>query len=265
MRPEAPFCAAGSGLWKVGARVFLLGWLAACGADTPREIPDVLRVFPHDPQAYTQGLVFHEGRFFESTGQYGASTLRDVEMESGTVLRSVNLTEDYFAEGLARVGNRLIQLTWKEGVAFVYDVDTFEVLGTYAYEGDGWGLCYDGASLFMTTGGSFLYQRDPETFAVVESTQITQDGRALFEVNELACVGEYVYGNVYMTDRIVRIDKQTGQVVGEIDASGLVPPGGRPRAVDGVLNGIAHDPATGNFYLTGKLWPGVFEVRFVPE
>jgi glutamine cyclotransferase len=117
----------------------------------------------------------------------------------------------------------------------------------------------------MTTGGSFLHRRDPRTFAVLESLQITDGGSALFQVNELACVGEHVYGNVYLTDRIVRIDKATGQVIGEVDGSSLVPPRGRPRAVDAVLNGIAHDPESGLFYLTGKLWPVVFEVRFVPE
>jgi glutamine cyclotransferase len=117
----------------------------------------------------------------------------------------------------------------------------------------------------MTTGGSFLHRRDPQSFALIESLQITDRGSALFQVNELACVGEYVYGNVYLTDRIVRIDKTTGVVVSEVDGRTLVPPGGRPRAVDAVLNGIAQDSATGLFYLTGKRWPAVFEVRFVPE
>jgi glutamine cyclotransferase len=246
--------------------LFLALSLAACGGgQLPRERPEVLRILPHDPGAYTQGLVYHEGRLFESTGQYGSSTLREVALESGEILRSRELAEEYFAEGLERMGDRLVQLTWKEGIALVYDLESFEEVGTFEYEGEGWGLCFDGESLFMTTGGSFLYRRDPETFAVLESMQITQGGSALFQVNELACVGDHVYGNVYLTDRIVRIDKQTGRVVAEVDGSSLVPPGGRPRAVDAVLNGIAYDAASGVFYLTGKLWPAVFEVRFVPE
>jgi glutaminyl-peptide cyclotransferase len=239
---------------------------AGCGGgQLPRERPEVLRVLPHDSTAYTQGLLFHEGRLFESTGQYGSSSLREVALETGEVVRTVPLGDSIFGEGLERVGDRLIQLTWKEGVALVYDLSTLEQVATFEYEGEGWGLCYDGESLFMTTGGSFLHRRDPRTFAVLESLQITDGGSALFQVNELACVGEHVYGNVYLTDRIVRIDKATGQVIGEVDGSSLVPPRGRPRAVDAVLNGIAHDPESGLFYLTGKLWPVVFEVRFVPE
>jgi glutaminyl-peptide cyclotransferase len=180
-------------------------------------------------------------------------------------VRSVDLADEYFAEGLERVGDRLVQLTWKEGVALVYDAESFERVGSFEYEGEGWGLCFDGEALYMTTGGSFLHRRDPQSFALIESLQITDRGRALFQVTELACVGEYVYGNVYLTDRIVRIDKTTGVVVSEVDGRTLVPPGGRPRAVDAVLNGIAQDSATGLFYLTGKRWPAVFEVRFVPE
>jgi len=246
----------------VGA--LLLPHLSGCDRGVPQQVPEVLRVFPHDPGAYTQGLVLHEGRLFESTGQYGSSTLRELDPVTGEVLRVVDLPEEYFGEGLAMADDRLIQLTWREGVALVWDPDSFEEIGRFGYEGEGWGLCHDGESLFMTTGGSFLHRRDPITFAVLETIQILKDGRTLRQVNELACVGDHVYGNVYMTDQIVRIDKRTGQVTAEIDGSGLHPVGGRPLQVDAVLNGIAHDPATGHFYLTGKLWPSMFEVRFTP-
>jgi len=246
------------------AGALLLPLLQGCDRGVPQQVPEVLRVFPHDPGAYTQGLILHEGRLFESTGQYGSSTLRELDPVTGEVLRSVDLPEEYFGEGLAMVDGRLIQLTWREGVALVWDPDSFEEVDRFEYEGEGWGLCHDGESLFMTTGGSFLHRRDPATFAVLETIQILMDGRTLRQVNELACVGDYVYGNVYMTDQIVRIDKRTGQVTAEIDASGLHPVGGRPLQVDAVLNGITHDPATGHFYLTGKLWASMFEVRFIP-
>jgi glutaminyl-peptide cyclotransferase len=249
------------------ARLLLLALVfEGCGspATVAREQPQVIRTLPHDPDAYTQGLLFHEGRFFESTGRYGSSTLREVDAESGEVVRMVELDERYFGEGLARVGSRLIQLTWQEHVAFVYDIETFEVTDTLRYDGRGWGLCHDGDSLFMTSGGSTLYRRDPETFELLESRPITSGGRAIQEVNELECVGPYIYANVYMSDRILRIDKESGDVLAEIDASGLVPEGGRPSDSGAVLNGIAYNPENDTFFLTGKLWPTMFEVRFVP-
>ncbi|MSR23177.1 MAG: glutaminyl-peptide cyclotransferase [Gemmatimonadetes bacterium] len=237
------------------------------GCEPAREAADIeiLRVLPHDTAAYTQGLVFHEGRLYESTGEYGESTVRELDIETGQVLRKVELEDSYFGEGLDRVGNRLVQISWKEGVAFVYDLETFRVEGSFTYEGDGWGLCYDGESLYMTSGGSILYRRDPVTFQLLDTRQILRDGRSLSEVNELECVGDYILGNVYMTDKIVRIEKATGRVVEEIDGSGLVPPGGRPRSVDSVLNGIAYDPQRGVYYLTGKRWSALFEVRIVPR
>jgi len=240
-------------------------FVGGCDARSGSAAVQVLRTLPHDPGAYTQGLQYHEGRLYESTGGYGTSTLREVELETGEVLRQVELPEDHFGEGLALVGDRLIQLTWKENVAFVYDLATFELTGVHTYEGDGWGLCYDGESLYMTTGGSILYRRDPETFELLDTRSITLDGRALREVNELACVGDHIYANVFMSDRIVRIEKSTGVVVEQMDGTMLIPEGGRPSRSDAVLNGIAYNPESGTFYLTGKLWPSLFEVRFVPD
>ncbi len=239
--------------------------VAACDSGVPRETVEILRVLPHDPGAYTQGLLLHDGLFYESTGTYGGSTLREVDPETGTVLRSHALPEAYFGEGLALVGDRLIQLTWQEGVAWVYDRATFEVLDRIEYAGNGWGLCHDGTSLWMTTGGSLLVRRDPETFEVLERVPVTLADRPLYEVNELACVGDYIYGNVFQTDRIVRIRKATGEVVAEIDATPLNPRSGRPVDPEAVLNGIAWNPETDTFFLTGKRWPTMFEVRFVPR
>jgi glutaminyl-peptide cyclotransferase len=136
------------------------------------------------------------------------------------------------------------------------------VTGTFAYDTEGWGLCFDGEVLWMTTGSHMLYRRDPETFALLGGVPVTLSGRPVPMINELACVGRHIYANVFMRDRIVRIDKRSGAVVAEIDASGLVPEGGRPSDPEAVLNGIAHDPETGTFYLTGKRWASIFEVRF---
>lgn len=240
--------------------------LSACGSTVPQESVEILRILPHDPGAYTQGLLLHEGRLFESTGTYGGSSLREVDLETGEVLRLHALPEELFGEGLARIGDRLVQITWREGVALVYDLSTFEVVDTFSYEGNGWGLCHDGASLWMTTGGSMLVERDPATFEVRRRVPVTLGDRPLYEVNELACVGEHIYGNVFQSDRIVRIDKATGEVLAEIDAAPLNPQSGRPVGdPEAVLNGIAWDPATNTFYLTGKRWPTLFQVRFVPK
>jgi glutaminyl-peptide cyclotransferase len=247
------------------ALLLLMGMLPACGDAVPQETVEILRILPHDPVAYTQGLEFHQGRLFESTGRYGESTLREVELESGEVLRSHALPDAHFGEGLTRVGDRLLQITWQEGVAHLYDLETFEVVREFAYEGNGWGLCHDGEALWMTTGGSMLVRRNAETFEVEARVPITQGERPVYQVNELECVGDHIYGNVFQEDRIVRIDKATGQVVAEIDASPLNAQSGRPDDPEAVLNGIAHNPETGTFYLTGKRWPTLFEVRFVPR
>lgn len=239
--------------------------LLGCAHAVPTERLEVVRTFPHDPEAYTQGLVFYDGRIFESTGMHGRSSVREVDPGTGEVVRIRSLEEEYFGEGIARVGSSLVQLTWKEETAFVYDLETFEILDTFEFEAEGWGLCHDGDWLYMTTGEAVLYLRDPATFELHDSRPITRGGRALPEVNDLACVGDYLYANVLDSDRIVRIAKESGEVVSEIDASILEPEGGRPDDIQAVLNGIAHDSESGTFYLTGKLWPTMFEVRFHPE
>ena len=221
---------------------------------------EVRRTLPHDPGAYTQGLLIHEGAFLESTGQYGSSQLRRVEVATGRVLRSHSLSEEHFGEGIAVVGDRVIQLTWKAGLAFVYDVDTFAVLDTLRYEGEGWGLCHDGASLFMTDGSGVLFRRDPATLELLEEIRVTRDGFSARDLNELECVGEHVYANVYMTNEIVRIDKATGAITGELDALQLALSSNRPSDAGAVFNGIAWDEAAGTFYVTGKLWPDIFEI-----
>lgn len=225
-----------------------------------RTAPQVITFYPHDTGAFTQGLLLHQGSFFESTGLYGQSTLRRVDPLTGSVLQQRDLAADDFGEGLARVGDRLIQLTFRESVAYVYDQLRFSLLDSFSYAGEGWGLCHDGERLVMSNGGSNLFFRDPDTFEILEQVQVTLDGGPIDRLNELECVGRIVYANVWLTDTILRIDPATGIVLTEIDASGLLTPQEALQA--DVLNGIAFDPATEHFFLTGKFWPKVFEVTF---
>jgi len=222
----------------------------------------VVRSYPHDPSAFTQGLIWRDGLLYESTGLVGRSSLRKVDLTTGVVRHQVPVPTPYFAEGLADVGNRLFQLTWQHGRVFVYDKSTFGRVGELSYQGEGWGLCHDGQSLVMSDGGDRLTVRSPATFAVVRTVAVTMAGRPVARLNELECVGSDVYANVWTTDTIVRIEMKTGRVTAQIDAAGLLTPA--ERAGTDVLNGIAYDPADQTFLITGKLWPRVFRVQFVP-
>lgn len=250
----------------------LRGGLLACAAilwscDRPvAELGyELLRTLPHDAQAYTQGLLVRDGVFFESTGRYGRSEVRRVDVATGRILASHALSEDHFGEGLALVGDRLIQLTWKAGLAFVHDVATLAPVDTLEYEGEGWGLCHDGESLFMSDGSGTLQRRDPDTFDLVERIAVTRDGFSVRNLNELECVGYEIYANIYQSDEIVRIDKRTGEITGRLDAYPLSLATGRPADPGAVFNGIAHDERTGTFFVTGKLWPAIFEIAIIEE
>lgn len=287
-------------------------------AAVERLTPSVVSVYPHDPEAFTQGLLFEDGRMYESTGLYEASTLREVDYRTGRVLRQIVLADtevgrdmQFFAEGLALVddgqgSSRLIQLTWEDQMAFAWDTETFhetaEPVEQYRYKGEGWGLCYDGDRLAMSNGTSVLNFHSPEGFAMVgESVTVTLDGNPVELLNELECVGDDIWANVWLTDLIMRIDARTGEVTGVVDASPLTASLGAgcgnsedARGADAnadaaanapaspvvaaiqdadlplpcvtdpgaVLNGIAYDETTGRFFLTGKNWPLMFEVRF---
>jgi len=232
------------------------------GPDADRSVqPERLRVrvvrsTAHDPEAFTQGLLWRDGQLFESTGRYGLSTLRQVDPTTGRVVRQVPLDSRYFGEGLALVGRRLIQLTWQRGVALVWDLGTFQQIESFTYAGEGWGLCHDGRRLVMSDGSDQLTFRDPESFAETGRIAVTSAGRPVQMLNELECVDGMVYANVWQTEEIVRIDPDSGIVTGVIDASGLLD-GPLPE----VLNGIAYLPDTERFLITGKLWPRMFEVE----
>lgn len=216
----------------------------------------------HDAEAWTQGLQLDDsGHLFESTGLLGRSTLREVDPVSGTVLRSVALPQDHFGEGLALVDDRLIQLTWKDGMALAWDLATFEPVASFIYDGEGWGLCFDGERMIMSDGSDVLTFRDPDTFEIVGEVAVTLDGQPQARLNELECVDGAVWANVWLTDRLVRIDPADGVVTATLDLAGIL-----DEAVPGaqeadVLNGIAYDATADTYLVTGKLWPEMIEIR----
>ncbi|HKI57615.1 MAG TPA: glutaminyl-peptide cyclotransferase [Trueperaceae bacterium] len=238
--------------------------LTACRAEPPQLTVDVVARFPHDTAAFTEGLLYAHGLLYESTGLVGHSSLREVDPGSGQVIRERDLPAPYFGEGLALVGDRLIQLTYKAGVAFAWDRETFNPLGSYHYQGEGWGLCFDGQSLYMSNGSATLTRRDPDTFAPQGTLTVRENGKPVKNVNELECANDSLYANVWLTDEILRIDKRSGKVTAVIDASPLRAQLSGLDNPDAVLNGIAYDSAKKRFLVTGKLWPTMFQVRFVP-
>jgi glutaminyl-peptide cyclotransferase len=230
---------------------------------------EVVAEYPHDALAYTQGLVYREGVLYESTGRSGQSTLREVNIETGEALRVHAVNEAFFAEGLALVDDVAIQLTWTTGYAFVYDLATFETLAVFFYPTEGWGLCYDGEFLYMSDGSANIFKRDAHFFRLIETIPVTMNGEPVDQINELECTSDGIFANVWKSNDILQIDKASGNVTARIDASGLLSEEERAALAEdpnesAVLNGIAYDSDKDVFYVTGKLWPTLFEVRFVP-
>ncbi|UCF35702.1 MAG: glutaminyl-peptide cyclotransferase [Acidobacteriota bacterium] len=223
---------------------------------------EVLAEYPHDVQAFTQGLLWHDGHLFESTGLTGRSSLRMVVLETGEVVRRVDLPGSLFGEGLALVEDRLIQLTWLAGKALYYDLETFEEFGTSSYLGQGWGLTYGDTFLIMSDGSNQLTFRDPASFAIWQRVPVTLNGSPVRRLNELEWVDGQVYANIWQESEIVRINPQSGEVTAVIDTSAL--PYQPQNPADDSLNGIAYLPERETFLLTGKKWPKIFEVRFIP-
>lgn len=219
----------------------------------------VVAMHPHDPAAFTQGLVYADEVFYEGTGLHGRSSLRRVDPPTGQVQQKVDLAPSYFGEGVALVGDTLYQLTWKEHTALAYDRRSFAAAGQFTYTTEGWGLTYDGRSLIMSDGSNILYFRDPVTFEETGRVQVFDGARPVTLLNELEFIDGEVYANVWQTDCIARIDPQTGRVTAWIDLAGL-----RPPQTD-VLNGIAYDAGQGRLFVTGKLWPHLYEIALVPR
>jgi glutamine cyclotransferase len=231
---------------------------------TPEQVTvygyEVVNTYPHDPRAFTQGLVYHDGALLESAGQYGESTLRRVELKTGKVLKQVEVGRQFFAEGLALHDGKLYQLTWQNQRGFVYDPETFEKTGEFAYTGEGWGLTHDADSLILSDGTSQLRFLDPADYRVKRRVNVTDRGRPVLQLNELEYVKGEIFANVWHRDAVARIDPQTGRVKGWIDLSGLLKPG-EVTDEEAVLNGIAYDESGDRLFVTGKLWPKLFEVR----
>ncbi len=222
---------------------------------------EVVRGYPHDRTAFTQGLVLDAGILYESTGLVGRSSLRQVELATGRVIKKVDVPPPVFAEGLALAGERLFQLSWQNNRAFSYNRKTFTRDAEYTYQGEGWGLCYNGKDLVMSNGSDELAFRRLSDFGVTRTIRVTMNGTPVKQLNELECVDGSIYANVWMQDVIVRIDAASGRVTARIEAPNLLSPLER-EGVD-VLNGIAYDAADKTFLITGKLWPKMFRVKFV--
>lgn len=251
----------------------LCGAVATMGASCPSppmqsDVPvygfRVVAQYPHDPQAFTQGLLFHENKLFESTGKRGRSTVREVEIETGTVVRRHDLDAAYFGEGLALYDGNLYQLTWTAGKGFVYRLDTFEELASFTYSGEGWGLTFDGTHFILSDGSDTLRFYNPADFSRVRTIEVRDAVGPLDNLNELEWVDGEVWANVWKLDRIARIDPTSGEVVGWIDLAGLLDESSVPAPNAGVLNGIARDPESGRIFVTGKYWPRLFEIELVP-
>jgi glutamine cyclotransferase len=221
---------------------------------------EVVHAWPHDADAFTQGLVFHDGKFLESTGELGHSSLRRVEAETGRVLEKVDVPPPFFAEGITLLNGKIYQLTWQQQLGFIYDAATFQKLGEFRYQGEGWGLANDDQSLILSDGTNRIRFLDPDNFQVRKTIAVVDGKLPVNELNELEYVQGEIYANVWHADRIARIDPQSGRVVGWIDLSGLLTPGAVTDE-EAVLNGIAYDEAQGRLFVTGKLWPKLFEIK----
>ena len=235
--------------------------IAAQRKPAPVQSYRVIATFPHDTTSFTQGLVFaSDGQLYESTGLQGESTLRRVDITTGQTLQRIDVPSPYFAEGLAMVGDELLQLTWQHKIGFVYDRATFKQKRTFAYKTEGWGIAYDGtANLVMSDGSDTLTFLDPKSFAFVKTLRVMDAGRPVGNLNELEWIEGEIWANVWMTDRIARISPNTGEVNAWVDLSTLFPAAERRPPAD-VLNGIAYDKATRRIYITGKKWPRLYQI-----
>jgi glutamine cyclotransferase len=230
----------------------------------PEHIFKIVRTFPHDSTAFTQGLAYRDGFLYESTGLKGRSSLRKVRVETGEVVQQVDLAPEFFGEGIALWKNEVIQLTWKSQTGFIYRLSDFQLLRRFAYSGEGWGLTTDGREIFMSDGTPEIRVLDPDTLAEKRRFPVHQGNTLIKELNELEFVDGEIFANVWQTDRIARISPQNGEVVGWIDLKGLLSPVYQLES-GAVLNGIAYDSERKRLFVTGKLWPKIFEIQLVPK
>jgi glutamine cyclotransferase len=257
MTPKLKFVLAAAAVAGIAAIAIWSQIDTAAGRGAPTV--KVIAAHPHDRNAFTQGLVVHEGQMLEGTGQYGSSSLRRVDIATGRVEELVPLPSAYFGEGITVLDGRIYQLTWQNGVAFIYDAETLALERTARYDGEGWGLTTDGMRLILSDGSASLSFLEPETFGVERQVTVRENGQPITRLNELEYIDGEIWANVWYDDRIVRIAPSSGEVLGWIDLSRLYPSPGRAR--DDVLNGIAYDADSGRLFVTGKNWPQLFEIE----
>jgi glutamine cyclotransferase len=241
-------------LQKSSSSVFLLTTKA------PISNINIINIFPHDPESFTEGFVYHKGYLYESTGLNGKSFLKKMEITSGKIIKEVKLSEEYFGEGMAILDNKIYQLTWKNKTGFIYDLLSFQETGKFSYQGEGWGLTTDGKILFMSDGSPVISCIDPASFAVIRKIKVSDRKMPVNNLNELEFIRGEIWANIFMEDVIARISPQTGKVLGWIDLSQLhqmLPDQGKRDA----LNGIAYDPEGDRIFVTGKFWPKLFEIK----
>jgi len=252
------------------AMIFTASWaLLSAGTDyeqAPSNLTygyEVINVYPHDRSAFTEGLVYDEGVLYEGTGQYGRSTLRKVDLETGIVQKQISLPVEFFGEGIELWEDRIVQLTWKSNVGLIYDKESLAETGNFTYRTDGWGITSDGKKLIMSDGSNLLYFLDPETFQVFGQIKVRDGENAIRGINEMEYINGEIYANIWPTSRIAIISPETGIVRAWIDLKGLLPES--DRAGTDVLNGIAYDPEGDRLFVTGKNWPSLFEIDLVAK
>jgi glutamine cyclotransferase len=252
------------GLIVISVVFFVLFGLDTKSLDTSKTYTyQIINSYPHDREAFTQGLVYENGVLYEGTGRNGYSELRKVELQTGKVLQTYELSEEFFGEGITVFGDKIIQLTYLSNVGFVYQKETFELLREFSYPTAGWGITNDGKNLIMSDGTQKLYFLDTETFQQVHHIEVYDRGVSVWGLNELEYIEGKIYANVWPTERIVRISPKTGQVLDWIDLRGLLTKQDNVMQVD-VLNGIAYDKEKGRLFVTGKFWPKLFEIKLIP-
>lgn len=224
----------------------------------------IVKTFPHDPEAYTQGLIYKDGFLYEGTGRNGFSSIRKVELETGKIIQSVNLDQKHFGEGITLFNNKIYQITWTSGVGFEYDFSTFKQIRTFEFTTEGWGLTTNGKDLIMSDGSNIIHYMEPENFAELKHIEVFDDKDKVDQLNELEYINGDLYSNVYQTNKIVIINPETGMVKGVIDLKGLLQDSDRTNQVD-VLNGIAWDEAGKRLFVTGKLWPKLFQIELIEK
>lgn len=252
-------------------KIFILGlfvllgavFVFSCNSDViPVYTYNIVNTYPHDRDAFTEGLVFEDGVLYEGTGLLGHSTLRRVELETGDILQTLELSAEFFGEGITIYGDKIIQLTWQSHIGFVYDKNSFELLQEFNYSTEGWGITHDETRLIMSDGTSTLHFLDPQTFGEIGQLEVFDDHGPVTRLNELEYVQGEIYANVWQTDRIAIIAPETGRVIGWVDLRGLLTAEDRSEPVD-VLNGIAYDADNDRLFVTGKLWSKLFEIKLI--